>query len=138
MKSAARAFADQRREEIFGNRPQSLLQPAAPPPTPWQSIRSGEMPPLMFQLRFRTGETISYAYSDLREIRVRDAGRVQLGIQGLSKLLITIEGRHLRDLGELIGSGLLRWLQETDERTIDIPEESPCITAIMIEKLTGR
>ncbi len=138
MALASRAFADQRREEIFRHRPQPVSPQLVPPPAPWQSIRSGEMPPLMLQLRLRTGETVSYAYHDLREIRVRDAGLVQLGIQGLSKLRITIEGRHLRDLGELIGCGLIRWLQETDERDIDLPEISPCITSIVMEIISGR
>jgi len=137
MALASRAFADQRREEIFRNRPQPVLQTVATPP-PWQSIQSGEMPPLMLQFRLRSGETISYAYHDLREIRVRDAGHIQLGLVGMSKLLITIEGRHLRELAEFIGSGLVRWVQESDERALDVPESSPWITSILIEQVARK
>ena len=137
MALASRAFADQRREEIFRNRPQSLLQPVAAPP-PWQSIQNGEMPPLMLQFRLRTGETISYAYHDIREIRVRDAGLIQLGLVSMSKLLITIEGRHLRELGELIGTGLVRWVQETDDRKVDVPEDQPSIESIVIERMSSK
>ncbi|MFV0444760.1 MAG: hypothetical protein ACK5Q5_14405 [Planctomycetaceae bacterium] len=120
--------------EIFQNRPRAV-PPASPPP--WQTIQSGEMPPLMLQFRFQSGETISYAYHDLREIRVRDAGMLQLGIVGLSRLRVTIEGRHLRELVDLIGSGLVRSVQETDERADDLPEQSPCITSIAIETIDG-
>lgn len=132
MAIASRAFADQRRDEIFQNRPRTV-PPASPPP--WQAIQSGEMPPLMLQLRFQTGETISYSYHDLREIRVRDAGSLQLGIAGLSRLRVTIEGRHLRELADLIGGGLIRSVQEMDERVDDFPEQSPCITSIAIETI---
>jgi hypothetical protein len=136
MALASRAFADQRREEVFQNRPRAV-PPVVGAPLPWQSIQSGEMPPLMLQFRLQTGETVSYAYHDIREIRVRDAGSLQLGLVGLSRLLVTIEGRHLRELAELIGSGLVRWVQEADERADDLPEPSPCITSISIEKLEG-
>ena len=92
----------------------------------------------MLQFRLRSGETISYAYHDIREIRVRDAGHIQLGLVSMAKLLITIEGRHLRQLGELIGTGLVRWVQETDERDVDIPEDQPSIASIVIERMTSK
>ena len=138
MALVSRAFADQRREEIFRKGPQAVTVAAPAPAVPWQSISSGEMPPLMLQFRLRSGETISYSYHDIREIRVRDAGRVQLGLIGMFKLQVTIEGRHLRELGELIASGLVRWMQETDERSDEAPETSPCITSIAIERISSR
>ncbi|QDT57104.1 hypothetical protein Pan44_51700 [Caulifigura coniformis] len=128
----ARAFDDQRREQLFRPRPQPANQSSATG-TSWQSVRNGEMPPLMFQLRFRDGRITSFAYSDLREIRFRDAGFIQLGLCGMSQRIITIEGRHLRELVELLGNGLVYWLQEADERDVETPETSPCITALIIE-----
>ena len=134
MTSAAKAFADHRREVLF-------RQPPAPPkivPTallPWQVAKSGELPPVMFQLRFQDGTITSFAYSDLREIRYRDAGHVELGISGLRRMLVTIEGRHLRELAEYLGSGMIYWLQEADVRDADTPESQPSITSITVERL---
>lgn len=128
----ARAFDDQRREQLFRPRSQPANQSTAAG-TPWQTVRNGEMPPLMFQLRFRDGRITSFAYSDLREIRYRDAGCLQLGLCGMSRLLVTIEGRHLRELVELLGNGLVYWMQEADERDLETPESSPAITTLTVE-----
>ena len=134
MTSAAKAFADQRRELLF-------RQPPSPPKLvpaeilPWQIAKGGELPPVMFQLRYQDGSITSYAYSDLREIRYRDAGHIELGISGLTRMLITIEGRHLRELAEYLGSGMVYWVQEADERDVDIPESKPCITSITVTRL---
>ncbi len=130
--SMARAFDDQRREQLFRPRAQPANQSKADG-APWQTVRNGEMPPLMFQLRFRDGRINGYAYSDLREIRYRDAGYLQLGLCGMSRQLVTIEGRHLRELVELLGNGLVYWLQEADERDVDTPENRPAITALTVE-----
>ena len=56
----------------------------------------------------------------------------------MAKLLITIEGRHLRQLGELIGTGLVRWVQETDDRKVDVPEDQPSIESIVIERMSSK
>ena len=132
MPSASKAFADQRREELFRHVPDSRPSAAEVSP-PWLIMRNGELPPMMFQLRMAQGEQLSFAYSDLREVRFRDAGFLQLGVYGMSRLLITIEGRHLRELADALGCGLVRWLQVADERELDRPESSPCIDAISIE-----
>lgn len=131
----AKAFDDRRREELFRPRPQPANQSTAAGAS-WQTVRNGEMPPLMFQLRFRDGRIRSFAYSDLREIRYRDAGSIQLGLCGMSRLLVTIEGRHLRELVELLGNGLVYWLQEADARDVETPETSPSITAVTVEDAT--
>jgi len=136
MSIASKAFAENRREQLFRKAPvQDNVEPTHS--KPWLQIRNGEMPPVMFQLRFQNGEVISYAYSDLREIRFRDAGYVQLGIIGMTRMLITIEGRHLRELAEAMGSGLIRWIEESDERDFGRPETSPAITEITIEQVQG-
>lgn len=133
MRSASRAFADERREQLFRDRPQAAATPDIE--RPWHTIQSAEMPPLMLQLRFRNGQMVSYAYGDLREIRYRDAGYLQLGIYGLSRVLVTIEGRHLRELAEALGCGLVRWLAEGDD--LDRPEAAPAITSIVIEPIAA-
>ncbi|WP_417850301.1 hypothetical protein [Thalassoglobus sp.] len=137
MSTASKAFAESRREQLFRTAPSSQPVRSLPDSKPWHQIKSGEMPPLMFQLRFRTGEVISYTYSDLREIRFRDAGFVQLGIMGMSRVQVTIQGRHLRELAESLGNGLIRWIAEIDERDVDRPESSPSITGISIEQVQG-
>ncbi len=132
MTPASRAFADVRREQILRSRQQMVAAPAASPP--WRSIQSGEMPPLMFQLRLLSGELICYPYSDLREVRCKDAGCIQLGLHGIMPLLITFEGRHLRDLAELLSCGLVNWIQEQSDREDHDPETAPRISQIRIEK----
>jgi hypothetical protein len=133
MSSASRAFETQRRESLF-NQPSANDAGAGASPS-WQKLRPNEVPPMMFQLRFRNGEMHSFAYSDLREIHVRDAGRIELGVLGMAKLRILIDGRNLSELAECLGCGLIRWMQEDDEREIDRPETSGCITSIEIETL---
>ncbi len=137
MALASKAFEENRRQRIYNKEP-SPTEPRPESPEAWHRIRNGEMPPLMFQLRFRSGEVLSYAYSDLREIRFRDAGFVQLGLFGMSRVEVTIQGRHLRELSESLGSGLIRWLQEADERDDEIPESQPQISEITIETFPGR
>lgn len=132
MKQASRAFADVRREQILRSRQQIATTPTAS--LPWRSIQSGEMPPLMFQLRLLSGELVCYPYSDVREIRCKDAGCVQLGLHGIVPLLITFEGRHLRELVELISCGLVSWITEQSEREDHGPEGDPRISQIRIEK----
>ena len=87
----------------------------------------------MFQLRFRDGRISSFAYSDIREIQSCDAGQITLAIFAMSRMLVTIKGRYLRDLLSLLGSGLVRWIEEGDTRDLDRPEAAPHITSIQIE-----
>ncbi|QDT07451.1 hypothetical protein K227x_58780 [Rubripirellula lacrimiformis] len=100
---------------------------------PWLQVRNGELPPMMFQLRFRDGRIMSFAYSDIREIQSRDAGQITLGIFAMSRVLVTIRGRHLRDLMTLLGTGRIRWLEEDDTRDVGRPETLPLILSIEIE-----
>lgn len=105
--------------------------------TPWQKITPTEGSPLMFQVRYCHGGATSYAYCDLREIRLRDAGFLQLGLLGMEKLLISITGRNLSELAELIAAGKIKSLTELGPRTFDRPETSPSIDKITVETLTG-
>lgn len=133
MSSVARVFAEHQREQIIRPRPQAV----AVAPTsllPWQSVRHGEQPPVMFQLRFRNGAFRSFAYGDLREVYFRDAGHLELGVHGMSRRGIILEGRNLRELAEYLSSGLIYWIEESDERQPDVPETSPWIEQIRIEE----
>lgn len=132
MSSVARAFAEHRREEIVRPRPQAVTTVPSPL-LPWQSVRQGEQPPVMFQLRFRNGSFTSFAYGDLREIYFRDAGHMELRVAGFTRRMITIEGRNLRELAEYLGSGLIYWIEESDERNLDVPETSPWVDQILTE-----
>lgn len=109
----------------------------ASPEAPWKRAGPTEAPPIMFQVRFRDGRVISYAYSDLRETRLRDAGYLQLCLLGMEKYCVTIEGRHLTELNKLIGAGKIKSLDELGPRTFDRPESAASIDVITVETLTG-
>jgi hypothetical protein len=130
MQSAARAFPDNRHELLFRQLSPAPVAAAIDPP--WQIAKGGELPPIMFQLRFQDGRIISFAYGDLREIHYRDAGHLELRIRGMQPISVTIQGRHLRELAEYLGSGMVYWLQEADERDVDTPEAVPCVISISI------
>lgn len=104
---------------------------------PWKRAAPTEPPPLMFQVRFCDGRVISYAYADLRETRLRDAGHLQLCLFGMEKYHLTIEGRNLTELNALIGAGKIKSLDELGPRTFDRPESAPSIDSIRVEALTG-
>lgn len=110
---------------------------AATSKTPWKRVAPTEPSPLMFQVQFCHGGATSYAYCDLREIRLRDAGYLQLGLLGMEKLHISISGRNLTELADLIATGKLKSLTELGPRTFDRPETSPSIDKITVETLTG-
>jgi hypothetical protein len=104
---------------------------------PWQRSHPHDGPPIMFQMQFHDGRIVSYAYSDLRETRLRDAGHLQLCVYGMEKYHITIEGRHLTELASLIGMGRIKSVIEMGPRTYERPEAGPSIDKITIESLTG-
>lgn len=102
---------------------------------PWGTATDGAMPPLMFQLRFNDGRMVGYAYNDIREIHCRDAGRVEISLFAMAKLVVIIEGRHLTDLAKWLCCAGVRWIEEGDPREVDIPEAQPEITRITVEQL---
>ena len=115
--------------------PKSLANDSAK--LPWTRINMSDPPLIMFQIQFANGNIVSYAYCDLRETRLLNAGYLQLGVYGMEKYLITIEGRHLTELASLIGMAKIKTLTETGQRTFDQPESSPSIDKVTVEALTG-
>ncbi len=130
MTRPAQAFAENRGGNVRPIGPVALDDSDV---APYSRVRSGELPPMMFQLRLCNGQSISFAYSDVREIRSRDSGHLQIALIAMTRTLITIEGRHLRELATLMGTAMVRWIEERDERAKERPEESPEIVAIRIE-----
>ena len=104
---------------------------------PWKRISPTEQTPIMFQIHRSNGNVISYAYCDLRETRLLSAGYLQLFVFGFEKYVISIEGRHLKELADLIGLARIKSLTELGQRTFVRPESSPSIDKITIEELTG-
>lgn len=133
MSRVSPVFDSSRREDIFRTVPQPQEQEPLESPTPWQRIQGNQMPPMMLQLRLANGEAMAYSYSDIRQIRVRDAGFIQLFVAGFTRVVITLEGRLLQDLAQGIGSGMIQWVQEADDRDVDCPESDPAIVGISID-----
>lgn len=100
---------------------------------PWEKLNAGELMPMMFQVGFNDGRSVYYAYSDLREIRLRDAGFVQLLVFGVEKYEINIAGRHLSELVTLIGMGRIKSLTESGQRSFHLAESAPSIDRITVE-----
>jgi hypothetical protein len=104
---------------------------------PWKRVNPNEPPPIMFQVQFNDGRVISFAYCDLRETRMRDAGFLQLCLLGMEKYHINITGRNLTELANLMGMGRIKSFTELGARTFERPESSPSIDKITVETLTG-
>lgn len=135
MAEVARVFDEHNGRNILHQLPQSPTQTSAANDCPWHAIREGELPPMMFQLRFRDGHMESYSYNDVREVHCRDAGLVTVFLQSMSKKSITFEGRHLKELANLFCIASLRSIHEADERDMGRPESSPEITRISVEEI---
>ena len=135
MTEVAKIFDESNGRSILHRLPQSIDRIAKEPNSPWQAIREGELPPMMFQLRFRDGHMESYAYSDIREAHCRDAGLVQIYLHSMCKKAITFEGRHLKELANLFCIASLRSIHETDERDFDRPENAPEVVRIFVEEI---
>ncbi|WP_430451103.1 hypothetical protein [Rhodopirellula europaea] len=105
---------------------------------PWEPIRPSEVMPFMFRIQLAIGRMTAYAYSDLRTVDCPSPGEVVLSLYALEKIRITISGRHLVELAELLSSGRVRTLrQSTSQDLFHIAEESPAIESIVSETLTG-
>jgi len=135
MGEAARDFDESNGRNILHRLPQSIGDVTVQSHLPWQAIRDGEIPPMMFQLRFRDGHIESYAYSDIREVHCRDAGHIQLYVYSICKKTITFEGRHLKELANLFCIASLRSVFEADVRDVERPESSPEVTRILVEQI---
>lgn len=104
---------------------------------PWKLVGPGDPTPLTLQLQFKDGRVFSYAVSDIREMQKRDPGHLQIFVYGMEKYRITIEGRHLDELFNLLQLGRVRSLTEMGPRTFDRSENAPSIDKISVESLTG-
>ena len=116
----------------------TLPPPADRPPNdeePWGTQPMEAMPLMMFQLRFRDGSFRCFQYGDVRQIHCRDAGHVEITLQALEPLLVTITGRRLRELAGALSFARVRWLREADPRAAKRSEESPEIVGITIERI---
>lgn len=102
---------------------------------PWVTVAKNAMPPMMFQLCFTDGQMVGFAYNDLRELRCRDAGRLELLVQGIAPQRIVIQGRHLHELAKQFTLASVVRVQEGDPRRDEAPETAPEIVKITIEPL---
>lgn len=107
--------------------------PEADDSAAWQTVDASRGMSMMFQLHLRTGEVVSFPYSDLREVRRRDAGFIQLALMGVEQYRITITGRLLNDLANLLCLGRVISMHVTDPRDLSRPEDTPTIEAIDIQ-----
>ncbi|MEO1530351.1 MAG: hypothetical protein AAFX06_33600 [Planctomycetota bacterium] len=105
---------------------------------PWQAIPESQLPPMMFQLRFRNGTCESFPYGDIRRIRCTDAGCIQLETFSSPRTLITIEGRHLSELNMLFSNALVCWVEENDMRACERSESLPTINRIQVQLVAER
>lgn len=99
----------------------------------WQVLDASASMAMMFQLHLRSGEVISFPYSDLREVRLRDAGFIQLALLGVAHYRVSISGRLLKELATLLGLGRVCSLHVADPRDVSRPEDLPTIESIDIE-----
>jgi len=95
------------------------------------------MPPMCFQLRLRDGQRISYPYSDIRSIHCRDAGQIRITLHSVHRLAITITGRHLYELSNLLGMAVVHWIREADPRAESRPEANAEVEQVLIEPIAG-
>ncbi|MEZ6136994.1 MAG: hypothetical protein R3C53_19030 [Pirellulaceae bacterium] len=130
MARVSRAFDDISNRGGLPSRPTPANDPSGS--KPWAQLQQGELPPMMFQLRFYDGQALSLSYSDIRQIRCRDAGYIEILLYAPKLTNVVIEGRHLRELASLLGCCLIRWVEECNERQ-QIPESAPEVTSISIE-----
>lgn len=134
MAHVARAFDEHRGGKVvrpLPARPERDGEEALP----YCKVRPHELPPMMFQVRLHDGQMISFAYSDLRKIWFRDAGHLELEVFAVDRTIITIEGRHLKELAGLFGLAMVRWVQEADRRDLARPESDPEIVRIDVQYL---
>lgn len=135
MAEAARAFDENNSRNILHRSPQLVRESSEGYDLPWAKIRDSEMPPMMFQIRFNNGRIASYAYSDIREVHCRDAGHVQLMLFAMQKIVITFEGRNLRDLANLFCNAALRSIDEADPRDMNRPEGAPEVIRVSVDPI---
>jgi hypothetical protein len=104
---------------------------------PWDVVKNKETLPNFFRVRFHDGRRLSFAYSDLREIRLLHAGHLVLGLYGMEKYHIVLEGRRLEELATLFEQNRVKSFREDGPRAFERDESKPAIDSVTVETLTG-
>lgn len=104
---------------------------------PWECVQDKEGLPNFFRIRFHDGRRISFAYSDLREIRMIHAGHLVIGLYGMEKYHIVLEGRRLEELARMLEINRVKSLFEDGPRAFERDESKPAIDRCTVETLTG-
>jgi len=102
---------------------------------PWTRTRQSDPPVIHFVIQFKDGSDVSFAYSDLRKTKMRDAGYIELFLLGAEEEHVLIEGRHLGELIQLIRMGRIATFSELGPRTFNRAESAPSIDAIKISTI---
>jgi hypothetical protein len=131
MAKASKAFGQQSRSKLFESIPKAPPPKSKEPDASWQASHPSAMPGMMFELRFADGQILCYPFHHLHTIRYRDAGYLELSILG--REVITIIGRHLRELVGLLRSGRIQWIEEIGARDEERAHEQPTVVKITIE-----
>jgi hypothetical protein len=134
MGEAARAFEDNRQPSFLESLPKPKAVEPADDHFPWVRVHPTSPPPMMLDLCLSSGRVLSHPYSSIDFVDMRDAGYLQIGFMGLMPILVTIEGRNLRELRGLLVAGRIRCISQTDDRDCDQGDEEPAIEKISVEK----
>lgn len=134
MAEAARAFDNHGRPSFLETVPASKPEPVDND-DPWSVVHQTALPPMMLDFCFGNGRILSHPYGSLDFVDLRDAGHLQLGFMGLIPTLVTIQGRHLKELRSLIVYGRVRAISEDRDRADERPDDEPAIIKIEVEKL---
>ncbi|GAB5404401.1 MAG: hypothetical protein Aurels2KO_26320 [Aureliella sp.] len=134
MGEAARAFEDNRQPSFLESLPKPKAIEQTDDHLPWVRVHPTSPPPMMLDLCLSSGRVLSHPYSSIDFVDMRDAGYLQIGFMGLMPILITIEGRNLRELRGLLVAGRIRCILQTDDRDCDRDDDEPAIEKISVEK----
>lgn len=104
---------------------------------PWEVVQNKEPLPNFFRLRLHDGRQLSFAYADLREIRLIHAGHLVLCLYGMEKYHIVLEGRRLEVLASQIELNRVKSFTEDGPRAFERDETQPAIDTVRVETLTG-
>lgn len=104
---------------------------------PWKILNVREPTPMSFEIRFRDGHIEAFAYSDFRGAKLVNPGYLIVGLIGMEKMHIVVEGRHLRELSRHLSLGRIDWLGESANRGHEPVEELPHIERIQVDILAS-
>ena len=135
MGEAVQAFEGQRQPSFLESLPKpSNIEPIEQD-SPWVRVNPTSPPPMMLDLCLDCGRILSQPYSSIDFVDMRDAGFLQIAFMGLSPLLVTIQGRNLRELRGLLVVGRIRSISLSDPRDCEGDDDDAVIEKISIEQL---